>query len=165
MKRVFFVRHAKSSWSDTSLSDIQRPLNKRGLRDAPFMAALLKGKGVSPDAIISSPAVRAHTTAKYFAQALLGAEDRVVLYKELYHAFPRDILDVIGKQPDDLNVILVFGHNPGFTSIANLFSKEYIGNVPTCGILEVEANIKKWSDLSEKNGTAVSFHYPKQYFL
>ena len=165
MKRVFFVRHAKSSWSDASLSDIQRPLNKRGLRDAPYMAALLKGKGVRPDAIISSPAVRAHTTAKYFAQALLGAEDKVLLYKELYHAFPRDILDVIRSQADHWNTILVFGHNPGFTSIANLFSKEYIGNVPTCGIVEVEANISKWSDLSEKNGSMISFYYPKQYFL
>ena len=70
MKKLFLVRHAKSSWADPSLADLDRPLNKRGLRDAPFMAKLLKGRGVQPDRILSSPANRAFTTASYFAEAL-----------------------------------------------------------------------------------------------
>jgi len=163
MKSVFFIRHAKSSWEDPSLSDIERPLNKRGFRDAPFMAKLLKGKSITPDKIITSPANRAYTTATYFAQELNIHESSMVIRKEIYHAYPEDVLGIIRSLDKNDDVILVFGHNPCFTSIANRFSEDYIPNVPTCGIVQIEADVSKWSDFQE-HGKFKSFYFPKQYF-
>ena len=134
MKIVYFVRHAKSSWEDMSLRDIDRPLNPRGKRDAPFMAKLLKGKGVKADAIISSPANRAFSTASVFAAELEVKKEDIRVKDQIYEAYTNDVLDVISNLEDDLETVLIFGHNPTFTSLANMFSKDYIPNVPTCGI-------------------------------
>ena len=162
MKSVFFIRHAKSSWEDASLSDIERPLNKRGFRDAPFMAKLLKGKSVEPDRIVTSPANRAYTTATYFAKELSIHEDSMMIRKEIYHAYPEDVLGIIRTLDNANNIILIFGHNPCFTSIANRFSDDYIPNVPTCGIVQIDADVKEWADFQE-NGSLKAFYYPKQY--
>ena len=163
MKTVFLIRHAKSSWENPGLSDIERPLNKRGLRDAPFMAKLIKGKNIKPDKLISSPANRAFTTAQYFSKELEVPEKAIVIRKEIYHAYPEEVLRIIRNLDDDDNVVFLFGHNPCFTSLANRFSSEYIPNVPTCGIVKVEAKVEKWSDF-EKQGKLGAFHFPKEYF-
>lgn len=162
MKKVYFIRHAKSSWDDPGLSDIERPLNGRGLRDGPFMAKMLKGKKVQPDKLISSPANRAFTTATFFAKELKIPEKAIVVRKEIYHAYPEEVLDIIRNLSDSDDVVLLFGHNPCFTSLANQFSKEYIPNVPTCGIVKVEADVNKWKDF-EKKGKLKAFYFPKQY--
>ncbi|MFK7982302.1 MAG: histidine phosphatase family protein [Saprospiraceae bacterium] len=165
MKTVYFIRHAKSSWSDMSLRDFDRPLNKRGTRDAPFMAAKLLEFGVKPDAIISSPANRAITTATHFAKALDILPTNILQKPEIYHAYATTILEVIQAQSNDVNTILIFGHNPGFTMIANMFKGgAHIDNVPTCGIVKVVAEKKKWSNFTPKNGMVKEFHFPKQYF-
>ena len=164
MKTVFFVRHAKSSWDNPSLRDIERPLNKRGKRDAPFMGKLLKGKGIQPDRLISSPANRAFTTAKYFAQALGIAEAEIETDKRIYDAYPEDILDIVQELPDDYSMVLVFGHNPTFTGVANLFTEDYISNVPTCGIFRIDAEVGSWRDFREGKGLLTEYHYPRQYF-
>ncbi len=164
MKKVFFIRHAKSSWSDPSLRDFDRPLNKRGFRDAPFMAKLLRGKLPKLDLILSSPARRALTTAQYFAEAFGIKNEDIHTVKELYHAYPDDILEMINALNDKHEVILVFGHNPGFTELANRFTEDYIDNVPTCGIVEIQAEVDSWEALDRETGRLVAFHYPKQYF-
>lgn len=164
MKTVFLIRHAKSSWKDPSLDDVDRPLNKRGLRDAPFMAKLLKGRGVQPDRLLSSPAKRAHTTATYFAEALGIPPSQIEIRREIYEAFPEDILDLIQELPGALSTVLIFGHNPTFTSFVNKFTEEYIANVPTCGIVHLEAAVDSWGRFDEDNGTVRAFYYPKQYF-
>lgn len=163
MKKVYFIRHAKSSWNDPGLSDIERPLNKRGFRDAPFMAKMLRGKNISPDKLISSPANRAFTTATYFAKELNIPEKAIVIRKEIYHAYPEEVLNIIRNLPNTDTEVLLFGHNPCFTSLANQFSKEYIPNVPTCGIVKIEAEVENWKDF-EKAGILTEFHFPKQYF-
>ena len=163
MKSLFLIRHAKSSWEDPSLRDFDRPLNPRGLRDAPFMSKLLKGKGVVVDQIVSSPANRAFSTAKYFAEAFgIDAAD-IMQRKEIYEAYPEDVLEIVKELPKQVNVALVFGHNPTFTSLANQFG-EYLSNVPTCGIVRIDANIDDWADFSIKTAQRTAFHYPKQYF-
>ena len=162
MKSIFFIRHAKSSWEDSSLSDIERPLNKRGLRDAPFMAKLLKGKSVIPDRIVTSPANRAYTTATYFAKELDISENSLVVRKEIYHAYPEDVLGIVRTLDNADNTILMFGHNPCFTSIANRFSNDYIPNVPTCGIVQVIADVAEWTDFQE-HGDLKAFYFPKLY--
>lgn len=164
MKTVFFIRHAKSSWADMSLSDIKRPLNKRGLRDAPFMSTLLKAKVSQIDLFISSNAVRAFTTATYFANEFGLKKEEIQVEPFIYHTYAPEVLDFINKIDDQHDVICIFGHNPTFTSIANHFSKEYIANVPTCGIVKVESKCTTWQSFSDENSEMAAFYYPKQYF-
>ncbi|MEN0002691.1 MAG: histidine phosphatase family protein [Bacteroidota bacterium] len=164
MKTVYLIRHAKSSWKDPALKDIERPLNKRGFRDAPFMANLLNGKGVKPNRLITSPANRAYTTATFFAEVLGIPKPSIDVRKKIYEAYPNDILSLIKYLPNEWSVICLFGHNPTFTSLANLFSEEYIPNVPTCGIVHIEASVASWDAFHPDHAKVVDFHYPKQYF-
>ena len=163
MKTVFFIRHGKSSWDNPSLRDIDRPLNPRGLRDAPFMAKLLRGKGVRPDALISSPANRARTTAGYFADELGIAKEAIEIKREIYEAFTGDLISLIQALPNNIDTVLIFGHNPSFTSLTNMFSSNYIPNVPTCGISQVEANINSWNQFNEQTASLKNFYFPKQF--
>ncbi|HFA50787.1 MAG TPA: histidine phosphatase family protein [Bacteroidetes bacterium] len=164
MKTVYLVRHAKSSWEYNALRDSERPLNDRGLRDAPFMAKILKNKGAEPDAIISSPAVRALTTAMFFKNELgLGGED-VLIKEDIYEAMSATILKVIQLLPEDFESVLLFGHNPTFTSVANIFSDKYIPNMPTCSIVRIDADIDNWSEFKKGKAKVTEFHFPKQYF-
>lgn len=163
MKTVYLIRHAKSSWDHPDLRDIERPLNERGLRDAPFMAKLLAGKGVKPDAILSSPAVRALSTAAFF-KAELGLEGEDMLIRDdIYEAIPMTIVRLIQLLPEDVETVLIFGHNPTFTGVANLFSKDYISNVPTCGIVAIRADISHWPDFKEGKAEVTEYYHPKQY--
>ena len=163
-KTLYLIRHAKSSWADPSLNDFDRPLNKRGLRDAPFMARLLAAQHVKADAIISSPAVRTMATARYFAEALQYPSHQIQQENRLYEAAPWDIIEVIRQGKAEWNSVLLFGHNPSITSVANKYSQSYIANVPTCGICRLEANIQNWSEWNEHTALLTNFYYPKQYF-
>jgi len=164
MKTVYFIRHAKSSWKDPSLADVDRPLNNRGKRDAPFMAKLLREKDISVDQLVSSPAKRAFTTAAYFAEAFGMEKTNILVLKDIYEAYPEKILRIVQAFSNDWNTVLIFGHNPTFTDVVNLFADRYIDNVPTCGIAEIEANIDDWANFGKENAKLVAFHYPKQYF-
>ncbi|HKK74843.1 MAG TPA: histidine phosphatase family protein [Saprospiraceae bacterium] len=163
-KTVFFIRHAKSSWSDPKLTDIKRPLNERGLRDAPFMAQLLRQQIKPPVRLLSSPAVRAFTTAKYFAKAFVLKGKDIETDERLYLAEPETILQVLRQTDNEHETLLVFGHNPGYTQLANLFSEAFIDNVPTCGMFEVQSEVDDWSDFGQETAKLVRFQYPKQYF-
>lgn len=164
MKNVFFVRHAKSSWAEPYLRDAERPLNKRGLRDAPFMAKMLNSKGIQADLIISSPAKRALTTAKYFAKEMNLPAEKIDINNIVYGAYPEDVIQLVKKVDNDVETLMVFGHNPTFTSIVNRFTEDYIANVPTCGIVKIEADIDSWADFGEATAVLTEFYYPKQYF-
>jgi len=164
MKTIYFVRHAKSSWADPGLRDFDRPLNKRGIRDAPFMATLIKSKGAKPGLLISSPAKRALTTATFFARDLGIDPDDIQKEAGIYEAMPESILNIACRLPDEVDEVFIFGHNPAFTSLANFFSQDLIDNVPTCGVFKVVAGIEHWKDLSVDNARLTAFHYPKQYF-
>ncbi len=164
MKKAIFIRHAKSSWADPSLRDFDRPLNKRGFRDAPFMAKLLRAKLEHLDLIVSSPANRAFTTATYFAKAFDIEAVDIVQDKRLYHAYPSEVLRVVKTQSDEVSNILVFGHNPGFTDLANHFTDDYIDNVPTCGIFVVQSDSNTWSNFDDQGVRLTEYYYPKQYF-
>lgn len=164
MKTVYLIRHAKSSWDYPSLRDEERPLNDRGLRDAPFMAKLLHKKKVQPDAIVSSPAIRALMTATYFKFELgLEGED-VIIRDEIYESMPSTLLHLVQRLPEDLDTILLFGHNPTFTSFANMFTDNYISNIPTCGIVRIDASVGNWLEFDKDSALVNEFHYPKQYF-
>lgn len=164
MKTVFFIRHAKSSWDDPNLDDHDRPLNKRGEKDGPKMAELFLEQFGEVDAIISSTAVRAKTTAGLFAAALnIEGTDRVLHTSSLYCSMSREVHDVIRSLPDAYESVALFGHNPSFTSIANQFEGQVIPNIPTCGIVQIQSNINHWADWSARKGSIQAFIYPKMF--
>lgn len=163
MKNLYLIRHAKSSWSEPGLSDFERPLNHRGNRDAPFMAKLLKEKNVIPDKIISSPAVRAYSTAKVFAAELNYPVENIETSQNIYEAGAGEILSIIQSVNNNVNTLLLFGHNPGFTSLSNYLSDRQIDNIPTCGISCITFKSKLWSDVNINQGKLIAFEFPKKY--
>ncbi len=163
MKKLFLIRHAKSSWDDPGIPDIDRPLNGRGLRDAPQMAVLLKGMGIHPDRLVSSPANRAFTTASFFAAAFGIPASEIEIVDDIYEAMPQDILRVVHHLDDKYATVLLFGHNPTLTSVANMYAESYIPNVPTCGIVGIQAAVERWRDFNEQTARLIGFHFPKQH--
>ncbi len=164
MKNLFLVRHAKSSWKYKELSDLERPLSGRGRRDAPFMGKLLHRQKITPDVLLTSPAVRAVSTAKYFCDEMNISFDEVKILPGLYMPDPDEILNIIGGLESAINTAMIFSHNPGITGFYNRLADEYIENIPTCGIAAVEFDEDSWEDLKDKTGRLLFFEFPKKYF-
>jgi len=164
MKQVFIIRHAKSSWKDETLRDFDRPLNKRGKRDAPFMAEMLRGKIKTIDHIVSSPAVRALTTAGYFAEAFRKSKSSIEEVPALYHAADETILGVTKGLEATQDAVLLFGHNPGLTTFVNRYSDEFLDNLPTCGIARIELASTRWREFGPSKARMNAFYYPKAFF-
>ena len=156
-KTLILVRHAKSCWKHESLPDIDRPLNKRGKRDAPEMASRLVNRGVRPDVIISSAALRALTTARVIAVATEIDAAQIMVDDELYGASEDDVLEIVRQISDVVGTAVVVGHNPTLTDLANRFADEEIENVPTSGMLFL--NVPDWQRVNE--ATLLDFDYPK----
>ena len=163
MKTFYLVRHAKSSWDNSSLRDIERPLNERGLNDAPIMAKLMRSKGVRPDLLVSSPAIRALTTAAYFKNELGVEGEDLWVRDEIYEAMSSTIVDLIHLLPEDCGTAMLFGHNPTFTNVAGMFTKDYIDNIPTCGVVCVRSEAATWPEVSSENSQVVEMFFPKEY--
>jgi phosphohistidine phosphatase len=161
-KRLTLLRHAKSSWDDPALPDRERPLNQRGQRDAPVMGRRLRSRGARPSLLLTSPATRALHTARLIARELNYPLEFLQREADLYLAQPEDILKVIARQDNSFNDILLIGHNPGLTELANRLTGEDIDNVPTCGIVVIEADVNNWHDLARQRGKLVVFDYPKR---
>ena len=162
MKTLTLVRHAKSSWSDTHLSDRDRPLNKRGKRDAPAMGKRMAGYGIRPSLIISSPAKRAWSTAKLIATEISYPIEFLQREEDLYHASLNEILGVIVAQDDRFNDMMIVGHNPGMTDFANFLSPGLTNNLPTAGVVSVQIDQDDWN-LYEQPGTELLvYDYPKK---
>ena len=164
MKRLTLVRHAKSDWSLPGQNDWDRPLNKRGQRDAPEMARRLRSRRLKPDLILSSPAVRALTTATVMARELKVPAAHVLQDERLYLASPADLLAVVRERGGEAKHLMVVGHNPGMTECANeLSAGDRIDNLPTCGVFTAQFNIAEWSDLESGSGQDAEFDYPKNH--
>jgi phosphohistidine phosphatase len=161
MKTVFIMRHAKSSWKDTHLADHQRPLNKRGKKAAPEMGKRLNERGVRPDAIVSSDARRAMETAASMAAMLGLSSNDIQEDPDLYDAPPNRILSVIHRFMDNWKQVIVVGHNPGLTELANRFYPYPIANIPTAGIVELGFKIASWLEIDRENLEFSSFDFPK----
>jgi phosphohistidine phosphatase len=161
MKTLTLVRHAKSSWKDASLADRDRPLNKRGKRDAPEMGRRIAAAGIRPSLIVSSPAVRAWTTARIIADEISYPREFLQRDKRLYLASVNGILDVIVAQDPGFNSLMLVGHNPGFTDLANYLVPGLTNNVPTAGVVSVELDTDDWS-LYDKPGVELALYdFPK----
>jgi len=162
MKTLTLVRHAKSSWKDSSLADRDRPLNKRGERDAPDMARRIAAAGIRPSLIVSSPALRAWTTAKAVAKEIGYPIEFLQRETELYLASLRDILDVLDAQDEKFNSLMVVGHNPGLTTFANYLVPGITHNVPTAGVVCVNIDQDDWNLHGQPAAELVVFDYPKK---
>ena len=163
MKTLYIIRHAKSSWDDPVADDFDRPLNDRGKRDAPRMGKRLKEKEITPDLLITSPARRALATCHAIAEILQFPVQNIKLEKALYHASSGQILRIIHSLDDKHDVIFLFGHNPGLTDFANEFrdDKKFIDNIPTCGVVGFNCNVKRWKEIGFGKAKLILFDFPK----
>ncbi|MEW6143867.1 MAG: histidine phosphatase family protein [Thermodesulfobacteriota bacterium] len=161
-RRLFLVRHAKSSWDDISLDDRERPLNERGKEEAPRMGKHLAGYDIKPDMITSSPAVRALKTAEKIAKELGFKKSDVVADEGIYTFGGGSLMDVVRGFDDKYRSVMMVGHNPAITSFANELSNAGIDNIPTCGVVLLEFDAAKWKDVGKGGGRLLEFDYPKK---
>ncbi|KPJ90982.1 MAG: hypothetical protein AMS18_09660 [Gemmatimonas sp. SG8_17] len=162
MKTLLLVRHAKSSWKDQALADCDRPLNNRGMRDAPRMGKRLANRQVQPDLVVSSPAVRAMSTAKAIATEIGYPATKIAVEECIYHGGIAGLLRAIHELDDAANCAMLFGHNPELTSLVNQLAHCSIDNVPTCGVAEIKFTATSWREIGEVGGQLVDFDYPKK---
>lgn len=161
MKTLTILRHAKSSWKDTGKSDHQRPLNRRGERDAPVMGARITEAGIRPSLIMSSPAVRAWKTAKIIARAISYPVEFLHREPGLYLADAQALLALLAQQDDAFNSILIVGHNPGLTDLVNYLLPNITDNLPTCGIVAFNVETDDWDLRAGATAELLLYDYPK----
>lgn len=146
MKKLILVRHAKSSW-EYDVIDHERPLKKRGVTDANLIAEKLKTLNLDLDKVLISDATRTKLTADIILPKLKIPQDIISYSHKLYDFSGRDLVDVISKCDNFVNNLMVFGHNHAITAFVNTYGSKYIDNVPTSGVVIIDFNIDKWSEL------------------
>ena len=161
MKTLLVLRHAKSSWSDPTVDDHDRPLNARGTRDAPRMGLLIRELHLTPDVIISSDAVRARVTAAAVAEAL-GFGEEIRRERRLYLASPSDIVAVVRTVPAPATIAMIVGHNPGLEELVERLSGES-NELPTAALAQIALPIERWRDLKvSTRGQLIGLWRPKE---
>lgn len=155
------MRHAKSDWDDASLDDFDRPLNKRGEKNAPFMAKILKQKDKTVDLIISSPAKRAIQTATFMAKEL-DYTKAIQQNQYIYEAYVNTLQEIVSYIHDDCDTVLLVGHNPGISALAYMLStsKE---SFATAAFIEIQFEENSWMDVKKENSKVLSYEFPKKY--
>lgn len=165
MKKIYFIRHAKSSWKEPYLDDFNRPLNKRGKNDAPMMALRLQDNHIIPDLILSSPALRAKKTASKIAKVLGFDGDKIIYQNELYGGGFESYLQILRDIDNSYDSIFLVGHNPDITEVSERLGNIIIGNMPTCGIVGVDFEVDSFSEIKDKSGHVLFFDFPKSLVL
>lgn len=158
MKTLYLVRHAKSSWKH-DVDDHKRPLKKRGENDGLMVAKRVKSEIAPPQKIFSSDATRAYSTGYFFKDALGISDENFVIDHELYDFRGQNVMRFIKELDDDLDSVMIFGHNHAFTSIVNMLGNKYIENVPTCGFVMIEFDENSWKDIT--TGRTVKTFFPR----
>ena len=161
MKILYLMRHAKSSWSFDDLSDKQRPLNDRGRDDAPLMGQALAKRDLTLDLLVSSPAVRALSTAALVARELEYPADKIEVLEAIYEATVPDLLAVVRQLPDTADSVLLVGHNNTLTDFANLLSPSEIPEMPTAAIVCLKFSTDQWARTDRANAEFYFFDKPK----
>jgi phosphohistidine phosphatase len=160
MKTLLLMRHAKSSWKDESLSDLERPLKKRGVKDAKLIAKVIKENNLIPDAIISSPAVRTKETVKVLKKEL-DFNGKEIVAEQLYMGEPESFVEALKSVNNKHNTVLVVAHNPGLEAYLQILGGE-IEAVPTGGLGYLVLVLEDWKNISlETLGDLVGFWKPK----
>lgn len=162
MKELYLLRHAKSDWDDDSISDHERPLNKRGFRDAPAMGNLMKREGMVPDLVVSSTALRAKTTAELVTKEINRKPADIILMGSLYLASAAEILAQIRQTDESTERLLLVAHNPGITNLVNRLAGNPVNSIemPTCGLAQFIFP-GKWCDANYASFRLIHFYTPK----
>ncbi len=162
MKQLLLIRHAKSNmnfWGD----DFERPLHPQGEIDAPLMAKKTLARNMSIDAFLSSTAVKAMTTANYFAAAYNKKEQDIIQIDKLYHAEIDTFFEVITAIDNVFNTVAIFSHNPGITDFIRLLTPVRIVSMPPCGVYALKINTDDWTNFKTANKEFLFFDYPKEF--
>ncbi len=160
MKTIYFVRHAKSSWNEP-VTDKERGLNDRGYSDAKLIAEALQKEDLAIEKVFSSTAKRAEITCSILTHTLEIPEEIIEYTDDLYDFDGRGVLKFIKKLPDDLDKVALFGHNPAFTGVVNVFGNLQLKNLPTCGVVGVQFNINSWAEFAQ--GETILKLVPKDF--
>jgi phosphohistidine phosphatase len=161
MKQLFLLRHAKSSWSETDVKDIDRPLNKRGKVNAPRMAKLFHKNYGRPDAIVCSPAKRTLKTAEFFAEEFGMSNKDILIDQRIYEAPVSRIIQVLSELPDEHDRVLLVGHNPGLSQTVHYLTGT-LTDMPTSGLAVIELHVDSWFAVSAETGSLTAYHCPKK---
>ena len=160
MKKLIIVRHSKSSWKDLSLTDFNRPLNRRGKFDGPLMADYLKRKINKIDYLHSSSSLRTFETSKYFINQIQF--EKIEYDDSLYHCSSSSILKMIMNYSEDYQSAMIIAHNPGLTNLINSITNILLDNLPTTGIAEIIFDCSEWNNISLQNSNLIELKFPKQ---
>ena len=158
LKELLLVRHAKSSW-EFDVSDAERPLKKRGLKDAELVSNHFKTSGFDPDKIFSSPAKRALSTCKIFMKNLKFEESLLDITDQLYDFGGHNVISFLKNLDNSYQKVMIFGHNHAFTSICNIFGDSYIDNLPTTGLVWIQFDTESWEAID--NGKTILKIFPR----
>jgi phosphohistidine phosphatase len=161
MKQLHIVRHGKSSWDIENIADIDRPLSERGIAGAYLMARRLADRGVLPDLLLSSPAVRALSTAVIFLRVLELPASVLQINESIYMGNVNELVKLIRSVDDRFASLMIFGHNPVFTVLANRFLINTIENIPTAGIVSLSFPAGTWKEFDKTAPEKEFFDYPK----
>lgn len=159
MKKLILLRHAKSRQNAQELADIDRPLKPRGFRDAPMMGQRIAHHCDQPELIVSSPAVRAETTAALVARELSYPQSEIRIDGKLYCFDAGQLLDALRSLDDTKQVVLCVGHNPAIEDLVNQLCGTDIDKVPTCAVCYIQFEPDSWKDIT--SGRLLYFDYPK----
>lgn len=162
MKTIILTRHAKSSWNSDSSTDFERPLNKRGIDDAPIMAKRLITYGQLPQVVISSTAIRALQTAELLMRELVMDKSLLTTTDTIYEAPARALIDSIKQLPETSDTAMIIGHNPGMSSTCSYLSKEADIQMSTLAMVCMELDVEEWEDVYPDCGTMRWYDYPKK---
>lgn len=161
MKTLLVIRHAKSSWKDPALTDLQRPLKKRGSHNAVEMAERLGQRQVTVEQVFCSPANRALQTVEHMAPILGIPGGQVEIASDLYTFDYAELMRYLRMLPDSYTDVALVGHNPAITDLVNFLTLEAIRNIPTCGVALLEMDIAEWRDLKAGVARLVHYDFPK----
>jgi len=156
------VRHAKSSWDNADIADIDRTLKARGIQNAYEISRKLKLNNRIPDRIISSPAIRALHTAVIFARVFDFPLKNLQINNMLYESSEEIMIEYIKNIPEDCQSVMLFGHNPDVTDLVNHFVKITVDNIPTSGVVSLTFKCQTWNQISRDNLDNELLFYPSK---
>lgn len=159
MKKLYILRHAKSSWDNPILADFERPLNERGVKTADFMGKLISKNDFLPDLILCSPATRARETANIIKKTANLQAD-IKFEENIYEASPQMLLKIISEINENFQTVMLVGHNPGLEGLIKTLTGE-TQSMPTAGLAIIEVNTEKWKEIKPENGILQNLVRPK----